>query len=247
MARRKPGRRSFWAPHRIVMRMLFGDERNHPHPVRSARKRLGVGTIASASRDSRTGTVKSRSMRRTEDGWKLDGSRRTRTYRAGETDKPRADRAKSRASQRKADRTARSPRAAAKPTAGKNPNLARNSKRNADGTMNGSVSGAPKMPTPRQAVGLQRLGCPWCRGQGTRPLTTGKGRVKTVIGYAPCAHSWAVPNHGPGQDAPDRRDSLVCPPCQNTGKAMVKVKRPGGREPAAEVPCFTCGGWILHW
>lgn len=247
MARRKRKKSSFWAPHRVAARAIYGNERDQPHPLRRIKRWFSTETVASASRDTRTGTVKARGARRTEDGWQLTKSRKTRTYRPGETDKPRPDRSKSRADKRAAGRTTRNPRASAKASADKNPNLARKSTRRADGTMAGSVSGAPKMPTPRQAVGLQRLGCAWCRGTGTRPLTVGKGRVRTVIGYAPCGHSWAVPNNGPGQDAPDRRDSLVCPQCQNTGKTTVKVKRPGGREPAAEVPCFTCGGWILHW
>lgn len=248
MGRRKK-KSSFWAPHRMAARVVYGDERNHPHPFRRIASWFETKTVATASRDPRTGTVKSRGMRRTKDGWRLDGSRRTRTYRPGEVDQPRAARSKARADKRQTDRALRnrSRTDTSTPTTNTNPNLARKSKRGPGGRMNGSVSGAPKMPTPRQAVGLQRLGCDWCRGTGTRPLTTGKGRVKTVIGIAPCAHSWAVPNHGPGQDAPDRWDSLVCPPCTNTGSATVKVKQGSGPAVAAEVPCFTCNGWIRHW
>ena len=248
MGRRKS---SGWAPHRVALRMLFGPERNHPHPVRGFKRRLGVGVVASASRNPRTGDVTSRGMRRTEKGWRLDGSRKARTYRPGEVEPDRAKRSQARAAKRKSDRAGRTaPKAkasAATTAAGTNPNLARKTKRGPGGQMAGSTSGVPKMPTPRKAVGLQRLGCDWCRGTGTRPLTIGKGRVKTVIGVARCAHSWAVPNNGPGQNAPDRRDSLVCPPCQNTGKATVKVTKSGSKAAEADVPCFTCNGWILHW
>lgn len=246
MARRK--RRSFWAPHRVAARVVYGNERNHPHPLRWLKRKVTMTEVVSVRRDPKTGVVRVRGGRRTEDGWQLTKSRRTRTYRPGEVDKPSAVRSKSRADKRKTDRAARSPRTAAKPAADTNPNLARKSTRAADGRMAGSTSGVPRMPTPRKAVGLQRLSCDWCRSTGTRPLTTGKGRVKTVIGFAPCAHSWAVPNNGPGQDAPDRHDSLVCPPCQNTGKAVVKVKPgSGGKTSTTAVPCFTCQGWILHW
>lgn len=247
MARRRK-KSSFWAPQRVAKRVVFGAERNQPHPLRALRRFFGTQEVASASRDPKTGTVKSRGARRTKDGWQLDGSRRTRTYRPGEVDPPRKARSKSRSDKRKTDRAGRSPRAAVTSTTGANPNLARKSTQGADGRMSGSTSGVPRMPTPRKAVGLQRLGCDWCRGTGTRPLTVGRSRVKTVIGFAPCAHSWAVPNNGPGQDAPDRRDSLVCPPCQNTGKATVKVtKGSGSRASTADVPCFTCNGWILQW
>jgi hypothetical protein len=242
MGRRKS---SPWAPHRVALRVLFGPERNHPHPIRGLKRALGVGHIASASRNPRTGEVTSRGMRRTADGWKLDGSRRSRTYRAGETEPDRTKRSQARAAKRKSDRAGRTaPKAkasAAKPAADTNPNLARKTRRNADGTMAGSTSGIPKMPTPRKAVGLQRLGCDWCRGRGTRPLTQGKGRIKTVIGIAPCSHSWAVPNHGPGQN------SLVCPPCENKGSVLVSVRQKSGRGVEVRVPCFTCKGWILHW
>lgn len=246
MGRRKR-KSSFWAPHRVVGRAVFGPERNQPHPFRALRRFFGTQEVASARRDSRTGTVKARGARRTEDGWQLTKSRKTRTYRPGEVDKPRAARSKARSDKRKTDRAARSPRPTAAKPEGTNPNLARKTKRGADGKLNGSVSGLSKMPTPRKATGLQRLGCGWCRGTGTRPLTTGKGRVRTVIGVANCSHSWAVPNNGPGQDAPDRRDSLVCPPCENKGKVLVVAKRSDGVEVKAEVPCTTCKGWILHW
>ena len=248
MGRRKS---SPWAPHRVALRILFGPERNHPHPVRGLKRRLRIGVIASARRNPRTGEVTSRGMRRTEKGWRLDGSRKARTYRPGEVEPDRVKRSQARAAKRKSDRAGRTaPKAkasAAKTAAGTNPNLARKSKRGPGGQMAGSLSGVPKMPTPRKAVGLQRLGCDWCRGKGTRPLTQGKGRVKTVIGIAPCSHSWAVPNHGPGQNAPDRWDSLVCPPCGNKGSVTVTVQQKGGREVKAQVPCFTCKGWILHW
>lgn len=249
MARRKK-KSSFWAPQRIAARVVYGDERDHPHPFRRMRGWFTTQVVASASRNPKTGEVKSRGMRRTQDGWRLDGSRRTRTYRSGEVDPPRAARSKARSDQRKTSRAARTSRtrtAPAQDTPNTNPNLARKAKRGPGGRMAGSVSGVPKIPTPRQAVGLQRLGCDWCRGTGTRPLTTGKGRVKTVIGIAPCAHSWAVPNHGPGQDAPDRWDSLVCPLCQNAGSVTVKVEQKSGPAVAAKVPCFTCNGWIRHW
>lgn len=246
MARR---RSSPWAPHRVGMRLMFGPERNHPHPIRSLKRWLGVGEIASARRDPRTGTVEARGMRRTADGWQLTKTRKKRTYRPGEVDQPRAARSKARAAKRTTDRTARAPRTAAKPAAAKatNPNLARKTKRNADGTMAGSIEGLSKMPTPRKAVGLQRLGCDWCRGRGVRPLTVGKGRIRTVIGVANCSHSWAVPNNGPGQDAPRRGDALVCTTCQNKGKVPVTARRSDGVEVTAEAPCPTCKGWILHW
>lgn len=237
------GRRSSeWAPHRVAGRVFLGHDL-----LRAIRRAFRTQEIASARRDPRTGTVEARGMSRTADGWRITKSRKRRTYRPGEVDKPRAARSSARAGKRKADRAARSSRAAAKPAADTNPNLARKVKRGPGGQMAGSISGVPKMPTPRKAVGLQRLGCDWCRGTGTRPLTIGKGRVKTVIGVARCAHSWAVPNNGPGQNAPDRRDSLVCPPCQNTGKATVKVTKSGSKAAEADVPCFTCNGWILHW
>lgn len=247
MGRRK--RKSFWAPHRVATRVVFGAERNQPHPVRWLKRKLTMQEVVSIRRDPKTGIVHARGGRRTEDGWQPTKSRKTRTYRPGEVDKPRGTRStkKTRSDKRSSDRAARSPRTKAKPAAGKNPNLARKSKRNADGTMAGSIEGLSKMPTPRKAVGLQRLGCGWCRGTGTRPLTVGKGRVRTVIGVARCSHSWAVPNNGPGQDAPDRRDSLVCPPCENKGKQQVVARRPDGVEVKAEVPCTTCKGWILHW
>lgn len=244
MAKRKF---SFWAPHRVAARVGFGPERDHPHPFRALRRFFGTQEVASARRDPRIGTVKARGARRTKDGWQLTKSRRTRTYRPGEVDKPRQARSKARSDKRKTDRAARGPRTTAPKPEAKNPNLARKAKRNADGTMAGSIEGLSKMPTPRKAVGLQRLGCNWCRGKGVRPLTVGKGRVRTVIGVANCSHSWAVPNNGPGQDAPDRRDSLVCPPCENKGKVPVVAKRSDGVEVKAEVPCPTCKGWILHW
>lgn len=248
MARRK--RKSFWAPHRVAARVVFGSERNQPHPLRWLKRKVTMTEVVSVRRDPKTGVVHARGGRRTEDGWQITKSRRKRTYRPGEVDKPRRTRSansKTRADKRKTDRAARSPRKpAAKPEA-KNPNLARKSKRNADGTMAGSIEGLSKMPTPRKAVGLQRLGCAWCRGKGVRPLTVGKGRVRTVIGVANCSHSWAVPNNGPGQDAPDRRDSLVCPPCENKGTVPVVARRADGVEVKAEVPCTTCKGWILHW
>lgn len=243
-------RSSPWAPHRVGMRLLYGNERNHPHPVRGLKRWLGVGEIASASRDPRTGAVDARGIRRTAEGWQFTKSRKKRTYAPGEVDKPRAARSKNRADKRKADRTARAPRAPAKPADAKknpNPNLARKSKRNPDGTMAGSIEGLSKMPTPRKVVGLERLGCGWCRGQGMRPLTIGKGRIRTVIGVARCSHSWAVPNNGPGQDAPGRHDSLICPPCQNKGKVPVTARGGDGAAVTAEVPCPTCKGWILHW
>lgn len=246
MGRRKR-KSSFWAPHRVAARVMYGPERNHPHPLRALRRFFGTQEVASVRRDTRTGEVKARGARRTEDGWQLTKSRKARTYQPGEVEKPSAARSKARSGKRKTDRAARSPRTAAKPADDKNPNLARKSKRNADGTMNGSIEGLSKMPTPRKATGMQRLGCGWCRGTGTRPLTVGKGRVRTVIGVARCAHSWAVPNNGPGQDAPDRRDSLVCPTCENKGKVSVVARGSDGAEVKAEAPCTTCKGWILHW
>lgn len=245
MGRRKS---SGWAPHRVALRILFGPERNHPHPVRGLKRALGIGEIASARRDPRTGTVEARGMRRTADGWQLTKTRKKRTYTRGEVEQDRAARSKTRAAKRTTDRAARAPRAAAKPAAAKatNPNLARKSRQRPDGTMAGSIEGLSQMPTPRKATGLQRLGCDWCRGTGTRPLTTGKS-IRTVIGVARCSHSWAVPNNGPGQDAPRRGDALVCPPCQNKGKVPVVAKRGDGVEVTAEVPCPTCHGWILHW
>jgi len=241
------GRRSSeWAPHRVAGRVFLGHDL-----LRAIRRAFRTQEIASARRDPRTGTVEARGMSRTADGWRLTKSRKRRTYRPGEVEPDRAKRSQARAAKRKSDRAGRTaPKAkasAAKAAAGTNPNLARKTKRRADGTMAGSTSGVPRMPTPRKAVGLQRLGCDWCRGKGTRPLTQGKGRIKTVIGIAPCSHSWAVPNHGPGQNAPDRWDSLVCPPCGNKGSVIVTVQQKGGREVKAQVPCFTCKGWILHW
>lgn len=241
MARRKSGG---WAPHLVLGRVFLG-----PDLLRAIRGAFRTKEIASASRDQRTGTVKTRGMRRTADGWQLTKTRKTRTYRAGEVDQPRAARSKARADNRKAARTARAPRATAKPAAAKstNPNLARKSRQRADGTMAGSIEGLSRMPTPRQATGLQRLGCDWCRGRGVRPLTVGKGRIRTVIGVARCSHSWAVPNNGPGQDAPKRGDALVCTTCENKGKVPVVARGAGGVEVTAEVPCTTCQGWILYW
>lgn len=251
MARRKR-KSSFWAPHRIASRVVFGPERNQPHPVRWLKRKLTMQEVVSIRRDPKTGVVHARGGRRTKDGWQPTKSRKTRSYRPGEVDKPRRARntaGSGRADKRKTDRASRSPRTTTKPDAkNPNPNLARKSKRNTDGTMAGSVSGGPKMPTPRKAVGLQRLGCAWCRGTGVRPLTVGKGRVRTVIGVAKCAHSWAVPNHGPGQDPPDRRDSMVCPDCANTGVRRIRTKRHAdGAETTGTLPCFVCKGWILHW
>lgn len=239
MARRRPNP---WAPHRVAGRVFLGHDL-----LRAIRRAFRTQEIASASRNQRTGAVKARGMRRTANGWQLTKSRKARTYAPGEVDKPRAARSKARSDKRKTDRAARAPRTTAKPAAAKNPNLARKPRKNADGTFAGSIEGLSKMPTPRKSVGLQRLGCNWCRGKGIRPLTVGKGRVRTVIGVANCSHSWAVPNNGPGQDAPDRRDSLVCPPCENKGKVPVVAKRSDGVEVKAEVPCPTCKGWILHW
>lgn len=245
MAKRKP-RKSFYSPGRIVMGVLFGSERNWPTWPRVRRTLFGHKDVVSIRRGPE-GTVKARGAVRTPDGWKRDKGKRARTYRPGQTTKPRAaKRTDARAGKRGAERTARTGRSA-EPVSQANPNLRRHHRQSADGRLQGSLKGGYAFPSVPQTVGLDGLRCDWCRGTNVRALFTGSGRLKKVIGVAPCAHAWAVPDGGPGQQPPGPGDKLLCAKCSNTGSVTVKIKHRSGTRLSAPGVCPTCRGWILHW
>ena len=126
--------------------------------------------------------------------------------------------------------------------------LARDFKQGAGGRMNGSAAGKNGLPTVRQATGLTRLGCPWCRSSGMRPLFIGAGQIKTVIAVQPCNHRWSSRDNGPSQKPAGPRDQFLCPPCGNTGQQTVTTTRHAdGAVTRAKIRCLTCQGWIVHW
>ena len=219
-------------PGRVLMRLLFGHPRNHP----SLRRLTRPTTVASIRRDAGTGKLKTRGVRLGPDGWVATAGRKpasAETKRQRQTPKQRRD-------QRAAARPGR-------PAGGGNQRLARDYQQRADGRMAGSSPARNGLPTPRQATGLTRLGCDWCRSSGMRPIYTGIGIIKTVIAVQRCNHRWSSRDGGPSQQPPDRTDVLLCQPCANTGLVLVETVGRGGGKSAAQVPCHTCQGWIMHW
>lgn len=232
-------KKSFYSPGRIAMGILFGDRRNHPTKRRVKRAVFGPKPVASIRRNP-DGTVTARGAERTPDGWKRTKSKRARTYRPGQT-------AKARTAKRAAERDRRQGRPVAQRNPDANPNLRRKHKQGPGGRMQGSVRGGLPFPTVPQAVGLDGLRCDWCRGTNVRPLFNGTGRLKSVIGAAPCDHTWAVPEDGPAQKPPGAGSRLLCKPCKNLGKITISVVLADGTAAAGETACPTCRGWILHW
>ena len=191
-------------------------------------------------RRGRDGTVTARGAVRTPGGWKLQKGKRTRTYQPGQTTKVRAEK-------RTAERDRRQGRQAAPRNPDANPNLRRKHKQGPGGRMQGSVQGGVPFPTVPQAVGLDGLRCAWCRGTNVRPLFNGTGRLKSVIGVAPCDHTWAVPEDGPAQKPPASGSRLLCKQCKNLGKITISIVVADGARATGETACPTCRGWILHW
>lgn len=207
-------------PGKVVMRLLFGHPRNHPTWSNLNRST----TVARIRVDPATGKTTSRGVRRGKDGWQPTAKRKAASSRS----KPKQRRA-GRAEARTVRRTPGRRDNASSP-------LARDYQQGAGGRMNGSAPTPARLPTPRQATGLTRLGCDWCRSSGMRPVYTGEGRIKIVIAVLPCNHRWSSKANGPAQKPPERTDALVCPPCQNTGLSKDKLET-----------CPTCQGWIGQW
>lgn len=70
--------RHHMAPHRVLMRLLFGHRRNWPTLAALLRPR----TVASIRRDPDSGDIVATGVRRAAGGWE-PGPRRPRAYRAG--------------------------------------------------------------------------------------------------------------------------------------------------------------------
>jgi hypothetical protein len=150
----------------------------------------------------------------------------------------RAQRADARSAKRTSGRSAK----------GTGKNLARDYQQGAGGHMNGSAPMPAGMPTPRQATGLTRLGCDWCRSSGMRAIYTGDGQIKTVIAVQPCNHRWSSRASGPAQKPADRKDKFLCPPCGNTGQLVITTTRHrDGAQTKGVIVCPICQGWIRHW
>lgn len=232
-------------PRRVLMRVLFGN-RDQPTFAKLRKMAFGSKTVASISRDPRTGKVRARGVKRTKDGWALTPGTKPLS--------PRAKRKReSAAEQRRIERTAarmsrRSTRAGRAKAALGNGELARDFRQGAGGRMNGSGSAKTGLSTPRQATGLTRLRCDWCRSTGVRPIFTGSGQIKTVIAVQSCNHRWSSKGNGPAQKPAGRHDKLLCPPCENSGEiTLTTTRHADGAKTVSTLPCFTCLGWIRHW
>jgi len=228
---------------RTLKGILFGAEHNQPTWSKVKKEVLGPKEVASI-RLKPDGNITARGAVRTPDGWKRDKGNRTRTYRPGQTTKPRAQK---RSAERAKDRDRRQGRQQAPRNPDANPNLRRKHKQGPGGQMRGSVQGGLPFPTVPQAAGLDGLRCEWCRGTNVRPLFNGTGRLKKVIGVAPCDHTWAVPEHGPAQKPPAAGSRFLCGQCKNAGRVTISIVSADGVRVSGETSCPTCRGWILHW
>jgi hypothetical protein len=238
MPKRQRRRSSFWAPHRVAMRILFGPERNHPTLRGIGQLLFGPHTVASIRRDTDTGTIKARGARRRPDGtWERASGRRARTYRGPATGgRDTAQRAGTR-------RTARAQRSG---RGAKRSPQARNYRQGAAGRMTGAAPTKAKLTSPAQVAGLTKVRCSWCRGSAWRPLYTREGRALTVIGVVECNHAWAVDRNGPAQKAPARSNKFTCHGCASTGQATITLTHHGA--PAThQMPCPVCKGWTPFW
>lgn len=230
--------KTFYSPRRFVPRAIF----NEPTWGHLRKKVAGPTRVASIKRDPATGKTTSKGVRRTADGWAATPKRTSKSKRAKQKTGTER-RADERAAARRSARTpARKPRA----TSG-NGSLARDYDQAPGGRMNGSAAGKTGLPTVRQATGLTRLNCPWCRSSGQRPIFTGAGQLKTVVAVLPCNHRWSSRDGGPAQEPAAPGDKFLCPPCQNTGTFTMKTRARDGSTVTHQQLCPTCVGWIIHW
>lgn len=224
---------------RAVFGPLLGPERNWPSVRRTKnwmKRKTRTGTLASFSRDPRSGEMTMRGMRPGADG-------RLEFGRAPSTPARRSSRpaAKSRVEQRSAQRKAERAQRTGRPVAA-HPKTA--SRRGAGTPLDDSIgtallggarqSKATARLTPQQRMDrrMTQLSCDWCRSTNARPVTTGD-TIQIVTGVMPCNHT---PFPAPGMPAqePLGPAGLVCPGCENTGG-------PGGRG------CPACQGFIVRW
>jgi hypothetical protein len=229
------------APRKVFMRVMFGN-RDHPTFAKVRHELFGPKVRASISRDRETGKTRSKGVRQGRNGWEKTPKPASKKKQATAAEQRRIDRTVTRLDRRNA-RTGKPTK-----TSGGNSRLARDFQQGAGGRMTGSDPTKTGLPTPRQATGLTRLRCDWCRSSGMRPFFDGDGPIKTVIGVVPCNHRWSSKANGPSQKPAGRRDRLLCPPCENTGEQAWRAARDSdGAATVFKRVCPTCQGWILHW
>jgi hypothetical protein len=243
MAKRK--RRSFWRemmPDRMALRILFANDPPKPSDLTKHKK------VASIRRDPKTGETKAKGVRQGTDGRWTEPAKRKKPATA-KTKRQRESAAEQRRVQRVTQRLdRRAQQAMQRADAQANRNLKREFQQGPGGRMTGSKQAKNGLPTPRQATGLTRLGCDWCRSSGVRPIFTGEGQIKTVIAVQNCNHRWSSKDGGPSQKPAGRRDKFLCTMCANSGEVTLTTIRHGdGARTISKKPCFTCLGWILHW